>query len=81
MGGDALSQSIAAASILAKETRDRLMRAYHKEWPLYGFEQHKGYATAQHLGTLERYGPCPIHRRSFDPLKTQLKASNYVFNS
>ncbi len=79
VGGDALSQSIAAASILAKETRDRLMRVYHKEWPLYGFDQHKGYATAQHLETLERYGPCPIHRRSFDPLKSQLKASSYAF--
>jgi ribonuclease HII len=69
--GDQLSQSIAAASIIAKETRDRLMRVYHAQWPLYGFDRHKGYGTAQHLETLERYGPCPIHRYSFDPIKTR----------
>ena len=68
--GDQLSQSIAAASIIAKETRDRLMHAYHEQWPLYGFNQHKGYATSQHLEALERFGPCPIHRRSFDPIKS-----------
>lgn len=68
--GDQLSQSIAAASIIAKETRDRLMRAYHQQWPLYGFDQHKGYGTAQHLEALDRFGPCPIHRRSFEPIKT-----------
>lgn len=70
--GDQLSQSIAAASIIAKETRDQLMREYHHQWPLYGFGQHKGYATAQHLEALRLYGPCPIHRRSFDPIKTTL---------
>lgn len=69
--GDQLSQSIAAASIIAKETRDRLMRFYHEQWPLYGFDQHKGYGTAQHLEALERHGPCPIHRHSFDPIKTR----------
>ncbi len=69
--GDQLSQSIAAASILAKETRDRLMRVYHQQWPCYRFEQHKGYATALHLEALEQYGPCPIHRYSFDPIKTR----------
>ncbi len=67
--GDQLSLSIAAASILAKETRDCLMREYHQQWPLYGFDQHKGYGTAQHLEAVERYGPCPIHRHSFDPIK------------
>lgn len=67
--GDQLSQSIAAASIIAKETRDRLMRGYHKQWPLYGFHQHKGYATAQHLQALEHHGPCPIHRHSFHPVR------------
>ena len=70
--GDQLSLSIAAASIIAKETRDRLMRVHHQQWPLYGFDQHKGYGTAQHLEALDRHGPCPLHRRSFDPIKTQL---------
>jgi ribonuclease HII len=68
--GDQLSQSIAAASIIAKETRDRLMRVYHEQWPHYGFDQHKGYGTAQHLEAIERHGPCPIHRHSFDPIKS-----------
>ena len=70
--GDQLSQSIAAASIIAKETRDRLMCAYHEQWPMYGFRQHKGYGTAQHLKALEKHGPCPIHRHSFDPIKSHL---------
>lgn len=69
--GDQLSQSIAAASIIAKETRDRLMRVYHEQWPVYGFDKHKGYGTAQHLEALEIHGPCPIHRHSFDPIKTR----------
>ncbi len=65
--GDALSQSIAAASIIAKETRDRLMHGYHAQWPDYGFDQHKGYGTPQHLEAIERHGPCPIHRMTFAP--------------
>ncbi len=69
--GDQLSQSIAAASIIAKETRDQLMCAYHEQWPQYGFDQHKGYGTAQHLEALDLHGPCPIHRHSFDPIKTR----------
>lgn len=69
--GDQLSLSIAAASIIAKETRDRLMRAHHQQWPVYGFDQHKGYGTSKHLEALDRHGPCPIHRRSFDPIKTR----------
>jgi ribonuclease HII len=69
--GDQLSQSIAAASIIAKETRDRLMRDYHVQWPCYGFDQNKGYGTRRHLNALEAHGPCPIHRCSFDPIKTQ----------
>ena len=67
--GDAKSHSIAAASILAKVTRDRLMREYHKQWPEYGFAQHKGYGTAAHLAALKQHGPCPIHRRSFAPVR------------
>ena len=63
--GDAKSQSIAAASILAKVTRDRLMETYASIYPEYGFEKHKGYGTAQHIEALRKYGPCPIHRRTF----------------
>ena len=70
--GDSLSQSIAAASILAKVTRDKMMHAYHEQWPEYGFDQHKGYGTEQHRDALERLGPCPIHRRTFEPLKSML---------
>ncbi len=67
--GDSKSYSIAAASILAKVTRDRLMLKYHDEYPLYGFAEHKGYGTARHLAAIEAHGPCPIHRKSFAPLK------------
>ncbi|MBA2369586.1 MAG: ribonuclease HII [Candidatus Protochlamydia sp.] len=70
--GDQLSQSIAAASIIAKVTRDRLLRAYDDQWPLYGFKQHKGYATPQHLTALQLHGPCPKHRKSFEPVKTMV---------
>jgi len=69
--GDALSQSIAAASIIAKETRDALMGKYHEQWPEYGFNAHKGYGTKQHLLAIEKYGPCPLHRMSFEPLKSR----------
>ena len=67
--GDARSYSIAAASVLAKVTRDRLMEDYHERWPVYGFAGHKGYGTVQHLAAIAEHGPCPIHRRSFAPLK------------
>jgi ribonuclease HII len=63
-----LSLSIAAASIIAKVERDRRMLEYAEQYPEYGFEQHKGYGTAKHLAALEKYGPCPIHRRSFAPV-------------
>lgn len=63
--GDARSLNIAAASILAKVTRDRLMVAYDAKWPAYGFAQHKGYPTAAHRAAIREHGPCPIHRRSF----------------
>lgn len=68
VGGDGLSQSIAAASVIAKVTRDRIMRSHADTWPEYGFERHKGYATREHLASLDRHGPCPIHRRSFSPV-------------
>lgn len=63
--GDALSYSIAAASIVAKVTRDRLMQDYHRKYPQYNFAKHKGYGTAEHIRLLKEYGPCPIHRRTF----------------
>lgn len=68
--GDRLSQSIAAASVIAKETRDLMMEDYHLKWPDYGFNQHKGYGTAKHLQAIQKIGPCSIHRRSFEPIKT-----------
>ena len=63
--GDRRSASVAAASIVAKVTRDRLMRELDARYPAYGFARHKGYATPEHLAALDRHGPCPIHRRSF----------------
>lgn len=67
--GDAKSFTIAAASVLAKVTRDRLMKKYHEQYPDYGFADHKGYSTPQHLAALKRLGPCAIHRRSFAPIR------------
>ncbi len=64
-GGDRRSLSIAAASIVAKVHRDRLMMNYHRLYPAYGFDMHKGYPTREHLAQLRRHGPCPIHRLSF----------------
>ena len=63
--GDAKSVSIAAASILAKVTRDHLMEEYDRQFPQYGFAKHKGYGTAAHVAAIREFGPCPIHRRSF----------------
>ena len=70
--GDALSQSIAAASIIAKVFRDDLMAELGRTYPGYGFEQHAGYPTVSHLKALKRLGPCAIHRRSFGPVKAAL---------
>ena len=70
--GDSLEPAISAASILAKVARDRLMKKLHIDYPDYGFDRHKGYPTADHLARLARYGPCPIHRRSFAPVKKAL---------
>ena len=63
--GDRRCLSIAAASIIAKVTRDRLMSAYHEDYPEYNFARHKGYATREHLEAIRKYGCCPIHRQSF----------------
>ena len=67
--GDARSYSIAAASVLAKVTRDRMMLAFDRQFPGYGFAEHKGYGTLQHLAAIRQLGPCPIHRRSFSPFR------------
>ena len=70
--GDSLSISIAAASIVAKVTRDRMMAKYHQEYPQFGFCQHKGYPTKAHKAAIREYGCCPIHRRSFKGVKEYL---------
>jgi ribonuclease HII len=67
--GDARSYSIAAASVLAKVTRDRLMLEFHAQFPEYSFAEHKGYGTAKHLAAIEKFGACPIHRKTFAPFK------------
>jgi ribonuclease HII len=67
--GDRLSQSIGAASILAKVQRDKVMAEYHAVWPQYGFDRHKGYGTREHLEAIIRHGPCPIHRKTFRGVK------------
>ncbi|MBA3602409.1 MAG: ribonuclease HII [Parachlamydiaceae bacterium] len=71
IGGDGRSLSIAAASIIAKVTRDRLMLDYHQAYPNYGFDSHKGYGTPQHLAAIKAHGPIPIHRLTFSPFKTE----------
>jgi len=71
--GDRISQSIGAASIIAKVLRDAAMARYHAEYPQYGFERHKGYGTREHLEAIALYGPCPIHRRSFAGVREHLK--------
>jgi ribonuclease HII len=72
--GDALSLSIAAASIVAKVTRDRLMAEYHEQYPQYNFLSHKGYGTPEHLRLLTQFGPSPIHRLSFRPVQEAASA-------
>lgn len=72
IGGDGKSLSIAAASIIAKVTRDRMMVELDAQWPHYGFAQHKGYGTEFHLEALVKHGPCEIHRRSFEPVRLAL---------
>src|SRR5213593_1843814 len=72
--GDCISLSIAAASVIAKVTRDRMMRDFCAEFPQYSFSQHKGYGTELHLLKLHECGPCPIHRRSFEPVAQPLLA-------
>jgi len=72
--GDCYSLTIAAASVIAKVTRDTMMREFCREYPQYCFDQHKGYTTELHLIKLHEFGPCPIHRRSFEPVAQPLLA-------
>jgi len=72
--GDSKSLSIAAASIIAKVSRDRLMLEYAEKYPEYGFERHKGYGTKLHMEALRKYGPCPIHRKTFAPVAQLLSS-------
>ena len=74
VGGDSKSLSIACASIVAKVTRDRLMEYYDEIYPQYGFGRHKGYGTREHLESLKRFGPCRIHRKSFEPVRVLLSS-------
>jgi len=76
--GDCISLSIAAASVIAKVTRDRMMRDFCSQFPQYCFDQHKGYGTELHLLKLHEFGPCPIHRRSFEPVAQPLLALEEV---
>jgi ribonuclease HII len=73
VGGDALVPSISAASILAKVHRDRWCAEFHREYPQYGFADHKGYSTAEHLAALREHGACPQHRKSFAPVAEVLR--------
>lgn len=73
VGGDSLIPAISAASILAKVSRDRYCRGLHELYPQYNFIQHKGYPTQQHFFLLDKYGPSPVHRRSFAPVKKYLQ--------
>jgi ribonuclease HII len=75
IGGDKLVKSISAASIVAKVTRDRIMADFHLKYPQYGLDKHKGYGTKLHMDALTKYGPCPIHRKSFAPVKKALKGT------
>jgi len=72
--GDRLEPCISAASILAKVHRDGLMRSWHAHFPQYGFDRHKGYPTPEHLRALAEHGPCPLHRRSFAPVREAMQA-------
>jgi ribonuclease HII len=77
IGGDRISKSISAASIVAKVTRDRLMEQMHAKFPEYGFDKHKGYGTKLHLEALTAHGPCEIHRKSFGPVKESIMRRDY----
>jgi len=71
--GDAKSFSIAAASVIAKVTRDRMMLQIHEQFPQYNFARHKGYGTPEHLAALGQYGPSPVHRKTFAPVRETIE--------
>jgi ribonuclease HII len=71
ISGDSRLLSVAAASVVAKVVRDRIMERLDRVWPDYGFARHKGYGTPEHLAALQRHGPCPLHRYSFAPVRVQ----------
>lgn len=73
IGGDRIVKSISAASIVAKVTRDRIMAEMDAKYPQYGFAKHKGYGTKQHMAALQEFGPCEIHRQTFEPMPTLAK--------
>ncbi|MDO8240896.1 MAG: ribonuclease HII [Candidatus Moranbacteria bacterium] len=75
IGGDRISKSISAASIIAKVMRDRLMLEMHEKYPQYGFDKHKGYGTKLHMDALQQFGPCEIHRQTFEPMPSLAKNS------
>jgi len=77
--GDAKSYSIAAASVIAKVTRDRLMLTQHEQYPQYNFARHKGYGTPEHLAALSQHGPSPIHRKSFAPVRQSVEPVQVEF--
>lgn len=79
--GDAKSYSIAAASVLAKVTRDRMMTEFDRQWPQYGFAEHKGYGTEKHLAALVAHGPCALHRKSFAPIKHDARPVAELFGA
>ena len=76
--GDSLSISIAAGSVIAKVTRDRMMRAFHDQYPEYGFDSHKGYGSKKHIEALFLHGPSPIHRKSFRPVREAALAQDWI---
>ena len=78
ISGDQVSASIAAASIIAKVERDRIMNELDNQYPMYGFSRHKGYGTQEHMDALAKYGPCPYHRLSFAPVQAAAIASGYT---
>jgi len=77
--GDAKSFSIAAASVIAKVTRDRMMVTIHEQFPQYNFARHKGYGTPEHLAALGQYGPSPVHRKSFAPVREAIEPVQVEF--
>jgi ribonuclease HII len=79
--GDALSASIAAASIVAKVARDRIMADYDGIYPHYGFDHNRGYMTPEHLRALDEHGPCDIHRRRFAPVRTALQLRGVIVDT